>query len=134
MAPVTIFAFRQVVTDAVFTTELVECKVWRLGTKLLHSIQYQLTLCAVLQIQRPETLLILLFRQLLVEHTILFLIQAHAAETVAAAETIFAELTLAAVGTVLAVVRHVAVGTVDALGTPLATDAKCQSAAADALA
>lgn len=71
---------------------------------------------------------------MLVEDAILFLIKADAAEAIAAAEAVFAELAVATVGAVLAIVGHVAVGAVDTFRAPLAAETECETATADTFA
>ncbi len=78
-------------------------------------------------------MLILVFRQLFIEEAVLLLVQANAAEAIAAAETVLAELALTAIGAVLAVVHHVAVRTVDTLGAPLTSNTYRKTTATRAL-
>ena len=119
------------ITDAVFTTELMKSEIRHLRPELLYPFQNRRSLLTTLQIDRSNPLLILFFGELLIEDAELLLVQTNTSEAVATPEAIFAELALSTIGTVLSVINHVAVCAVCALGAPLAPEAECKPATAD---
>jgi hypothetical protein len=122
-----------VIAGAIFAAELVHGHAWCFFSKFFHSPANQIPLRAAAKIQRFHTLLIFLFAQLFIEHTVLFLVLADTSETIAASEAVFAKLTLSAVLTVLGIIDHVAARAIDTLRAPLATDAEGEAAATHTL-
>ncbi len=118
---VAILAFGQMITNAIFAAELIQAEVWSLRSKLLHLLLNRTALLSTLEIDGLHSFLIFFFRALLIEDSVLLLIEADTPETIAAAEAVLAELAVSAVCTILAVICHVAVVAVDALRAPLAT-------------
>lgn len=133
MTAIAPLAFCQVIADAIFTAELMESKVRYSRPELLHTLENRRPLLTILQIDRLNPLLILLFGELLVEDTKLLLIQSDAPETITTPKTIFAKLALATVGAILSVINHVAIRAVGALCTPFTADAEGQTTTADTL-
>lgn len=133
MTAIAVFAFRQMIADAIFAAELMHAEVRRLRTELHDLISDRTALLATLQIDRLYPFFVFFFGQLFIENAVLLLVQADAPEAVAATEAVSAKLAITAVGTVLTVVSHITIRTVDALGTPLAAQTEREAAAADAL-
>ena len=133
MTTIAPLAFCEMIADAVFTAELMESEVRYSRPKLLHTLENSRPLLTILQIDRLNPLLILLFSELLVEDAKLLLIQSDTPETITAPKTIFTKLALTTVRTILSVINHVAVRAVGTLRAPLTADAESQATTADTL-
>ena len=133
MAAVTPFAFRQMIADALLAAELMYAQVGSGLAELLDALADSIAMASAFEIDRLHSFLILFFRQLLVEHTILFLIETNASETIGAAKAVLAERAVAAVLAILTVVGHVTIHAIDTLRAPLTAHAEREPAAAHAL-
>ena len=121
------------IADAVLATKLLNAEVRRPLPDLINALLDPRSMSGIAKIQLFDPQIVLLLRELLVEHAVLLFEECDAAEAVRTTEAVLAETTIAAVSAVLTVIRHVANGTVDALRTPLALEAEHQTVATDTL-
>ena len=126
VAAVTSLALGEMIADAIFAAELMHGEIWNTTSKFLHILLQRTSLIGISKVDFFHASLVFLFTELLIEHTILFLVESDAAETMGTAETIFAELALATVAAILGMIDHVTITAIDTFRAPFATHAKCK--------